>query len=227
MTPRIYGTKVLGVVNTGDFERADAAFVIRTYRKLAAGDALLPPCVGFLFDRETRTEDQMEDLKREGGGMIDFLSRRMFENYLVEEDELAAVMNECENFRASPISANEVRAWIDQHRFDLHLYPKKTQDATEQRWRSAIDAAKLLKAMFEELSEQRWSYQKISHGVSLTDKILSSRPEVFGELAEQLKTILHPRGMSEISGSEALGTLQDQVAAKRGSKTAGAKRVSL
>jgi hypothetical protein len=49
---------------------------------LAAGRGLLPPAVGFIFDRECRKAEELDRLERHAHRTVRFIGRRMYENYL-------------------------------------------------------------------------------------------------------------------------------------------------
>ncbi len=60
------GTKITGVVQTGDFESKHSDTILEVYRRLSEGGGLLPPAVGFIFDREG-TRGPRAPQRREGG----------------------------------------------------------------------------------------------------------------------------------------------------------------
>lgn len=88
---RLLGTKIIGVISTGDFEGRHARSVMEIYQQLSKGRGLLPPAVGFIFDRENRRDEDRERLSRESDGAIHLIPRRMYENYLLDPDAIAAV----------------------------------------------------------------------------------------------------------------------------------------
>lgn len=190
--PYRYGTKILGVLHTADFGHVDAAAVVRTYRKLSAGEGLLPVSVGFLFDRETRTKTEIEDLKRMGAGTIDFLPCRMFENYLLDADAIATVMGECTDFRDPPVTSAEVSEWITTTLADAQFdAPRSTgrKPLSNDLLIERVNAARLLEKLFEQLSEGRCLYRKILHGLRLTRLLLISSPERFRPIVDQIQSI--------------------------------------
>jgi hypothetical protein len=63
----LLGTKILGVVHTGDFESKHSDTILEIYRRLSEGRGLLPPAIGFIFDREDRHEEARKDLERRSG----------------------------------------------------------------------------------------------------------------------------------------------------------------
>ena len=83
---------ILGVRHTSDFESVQVSNVVGIYRKLSSGTALIPPAVGFLFDRETRTEEENAEHNARKLGAVRFLDRRMYENSLINPDAISAVI---------------------------------------------------------------------------------------------------------------------------------------
>jgi hypothetical protein len=90
------GVVVVPVLHTGDFEgkRTRARMAFEIYERLSRANALIPPSIAFIFDREGRSDREIEDLTRQGAGRIFVLRRMMYENYLLDNEAIAAVINE-------------------------------------------------------------------------------------------------------------------------------------
>lgn len=54
-------------------------------------------------------------------------------------------------------------------------------------WLADVDAAKLLKDLFEDLSESRVVYDKVVHGVALTRWLCENAPEDLREIADLIE----------------------------------------
>src|SRR5262249_44633842 len=89
----LLGTAIIGVINTGDFDKRHTKLTVEVYSRLSKGQGLLPPAIGFIFDQEGRSETEQADLKRQSGGRVHFLPRRIYENYLLNAQAIAAVMS--------------------------------------------------------------------------------------------------------------------------------------
>ena len=63
------GTAILGIRETGHFERRDAKRVIEFYRRLTSSSTLLPPAIAFVLDKECRTDQQMGELRKMSSGL--------------------------------------------------------------------------------------------------------------------------------------------------------------
>src|SRR5439155_11899920 len=83
----LLGTAIVGVMHTADFDPRRSEATVQLYQRLSGGRGLLPPAVGFIFDREGRSDGEREDLERYGS--VSFLPRRMYENYLLNPTGVA------------------------------------------------------------------------------------------------------------------------------------------
>ncbi|MDP9485558.1 MAG: AAA family ATPase [Actinomycetota bacterium] len=186
----LLGTKILGVVQTGDFESKHSDTILEIYRRLSEGRGLLPPAVGFVFDREDRSESEREDLVRQSRGKVSFTNRRMYENYLLNPCAIAAVSSEIKGFsKRGDVEFEEVEGWLEGHRWKDKYFEKKVEEAsrTDQIWLNDVHGAKLLKDLFQDLSETRVSYDKVIHGSALTRWLCDEAPEDLEELARLIE----------------------------------------
>jgi hypothetical protein len=117
------GTAIIGIRETGDLEGRDAKRVFQLYRRFSNASTLLPPAVGFILDEECGPPAQKEELRILSQGRVFFLSRRMYENYLLSPPAIVAVANEVEGFRpGQPILPEEVERIIEAKRQNLDFY---------------------------------------------------------------------------------------------------------
>ena len=92
------GLTVLPVRDTGNFDKRRAADIVAIYRQASMGSALVPPTIGFLLDRDGRTETDIEHITSETKGAVSFLDRVMIENYLLDPQAISEALNsECAN----------------------------------------------------------------------------------------------------------------------------------
>lgn len=185
----LMGTTLLGVRQVGDLEGRDAERVFDIYSRLSSGSSLLPPAIGFLFDAECRTMGQLDDLRRRSRNRVNFLPRRMLENYLLVPDAIAAVINGADSSRANPVTIGEVEQFIETKRGDpRYLCP--AEQPKDGDWISRIDGAKVLKEMFASLTETRVAYQKTEHSVALAEWAIEHRPGLLKEVVDALVKLL-------------------------------------
>ena len=186
----IMGTAVVAIRETGDLEGRDAKRVFQLYNRLSKASVLLPPAVGFVLDDDCRSSGQKEDLHKLSQGRAAFLSRRMFENYLLSAAGIAAVANEIDGFRlGQPISDEEVQRLIEAKRQMPDFYCRGTKSIPAD-WMQGVDGARVLSEIFSELSETRVSFEKTKHSVALTKWLIQNDPGSLQEIGDLLGEIL-------------------------------------
>ena len=190
----LLGTKIIGVTQTGDFEGKHSDLILQIYDRLTKGSGLIPPAIGFIFDREGRSKQDQDDLIRRSQGKVVFLPRRMYENYLLNSHAIASVVSQIEGFRDSPVTPEEVEHWLHCNRIDKKYYDSNIceSERTGEGWMRDVHGAKLLETIFKEFSELRFEYDKVKYGVSITEWILENTPtdltEVANVIASKLET---------------------------------------
>jgi hypothetical protein len=110
--------------------------------------------------------------------LVKFLPRRTYENYLLDPDGIAAVLNEAMEAGERP-SAAVVAEWLQE------------ETGPEEDWRTVVNAPKLLREFF--LKHARIEYNKIVHSAALTTWLLANKPEFLTELLEYVSSLVaHP-----------------------------------
>jgi AAA domain, putative AbiEii toxin, Type IV TA system len=187
-----WGTEFVPVIGPDEFVGSDADRIVRIYERLSQGKGLLPPAVGFIFDRECRSRRIREDLGRRLGGRVKFLPRRMLENYFLNPKAIAAVVNEITGFSEGMITESEIDVWLQQKTQERQYYCKHqgADAANKASWTTEVDGAKVLENLFAHFSNQRVSYKKVEHGTKLTEWLLANDPGDFKEVATLLEKLL-------------------------------------
>jgi hypothetical protein len=195
---QLLGTKIVGVLSTGDLEARQSRDVYRIYEGLSQARGLLPPAVGFIFDREDRDKRWREDMERESEGLVAFTPRRMYENYLLNPHAIAAVTSQIEGFRTeSEVSPEEIEGWIDEHGSEPKYFRTKGNLArTDPNWLTEVHGAKLLEDLFADLSGSRVAYDKVAYGVEITGWLCDNAREDLEELADLMAELLEKRERS-------------------------------
>jgi hypothetical protein len=178
------GTMIVPIRRVGDLERRDAERIFETYRELSTATSLMPPALAFILDRECRDAAEQADLRHRSQNLAEFIPRRMYENYLLNSDAIAAVMNSIENFRPTSVTAEEVAASISKKRREREYFAP--HPAHEQDWIETINGAKLLGDLFNEMSETRVVYKKTDHSLLLTDWLIENSPTDLDEIKDLL-----------------------------------------
>jgi hypothetical protein len=185
----LLGTRIIGVSSTGDFEGRHAGTILDIYTRLSKGGNLLPPAVGFVFDREQRNEQARKDLVRASGGLMQFIPRRMYENYLLNPAAVAHVLSE-EVGRKIPVA--RVRACFKKYRNEgRHMgKDRRDQGRSLHDWHQNVHGARVLEDVFAELSDQTVTFRKPLHPLELTKWIASHAPNDLAEIAGMLERLL-------------------------------------
>lgn len=186
------GTAILGVVNTGDLEGKRGELIIEIYGRLSGQPALMPPSIGFLLDRELRTDEERTEMQklRSAHGKLHFLPRRMYENYLVNAAAIASVVSSTLEDAGSgaPVTTETVQAWIDANKWET-AYIRNPAAKDDARWNLEADATKFLHDLISAVSGAAISYKdyKVEYGRLLTEWILTNSPADFEELCSFLR----------------------------------------
>jgi predicted ATPase len=192
----LLGTIILGVLNTGDFLGKDAKKTISIYKKLTDAISILPPAIGFIFDREGKSKKLIDDLEHLSCGTISHTERRMYENYLLDFSAIADVLTKDmegsieEWTEEDKITNEQVQDWIGTNGLS-EPYIDKTQSITEidEEWFKYVHGAQLLNDIFNHFSSSRLSYNKKYHGLELTKIIVNDNPEVFINITNKIKEL--------------------------------------
>jgi hypothetical protein len=190
MHERIAGTAIVGLTETGDFETRHGDMAFDVYRRLSQSMSLMPPTVAFVFDRELRSPERANELQRRAGGKAHFLPRRMFENYLLDADAIAAVAVGISGFGG--VEAETVQMWLDANRWDAELFKpgRIPNDRSAESWLTNVSGGSVLRRLFAELSDTRVTYDKAKHGLELTEWLAANRPEPLRKLGEFIAGLL-------------------------------------
>lgn len=191
------GTQIIGVKNTSDLvgkkvQLANVMFDL--YDRLSSGKTLFPPAIGFVFDREGLLEREINDIKRRSSHPIEFINRRMYENYLLHPEAIAYILNEEDKEeQKEPITSLKVQEWLEENKHNKHYFPNGTpqEKLSDSKWVDEnIDAAKLLDDLFANFSETRVKFRKPRHPTMITEWVVDKDPNHFSELAEFLRGVL-------------------------------------
>jgi predicted ATPase len=185
------GTVFVPVRATGDFDAksADAKQVWDIYKRLTKGAALVPPAIGFSFDREKRTEQQIKDLQKLSGGLISFLPRTLLENHFVHAGAIqSAIVAEFESraLEGDTPSVEDIAALITEITADDPTRSDELNWSDDQAWTAACDGAKLLESLF---NQYHLTYSKIRHGEQIVRWLVANEPNHLNELIEYLTSL--------------------------------------
>jgi AAA domain, putative AbiEii toxin, Type IV TA system/AAA ATPase domain len=187
---KLKGTAFVPVLSADETLGKDADRVIRIYQELSKGRGLLPPAVGFIFDRECRSDKEIADLERYANRTVKFIKRQMYENYLLNAKAIEAVLLSSTGMSKKRISASKIQKWMDQEIKRPEYYCLKIKE--RDPWVKYIDGAKLLGRLFAHFSDATLSYEnkKVEYGVKLTKWLLENDPKDLEQIAELVQSLL-------------------------------------
>jgi AAA15 family ATPase/GTPase len=189
-------TKIISVNNTGELlgKKARIAHVMfDLYTRISSGNHLYPPAIGFVFDKECLSDSDIEDLKRRRPHSIEFIKRRMYENYLLHPNAITFVLNEKDENKKQPLNEKKIKEWLDTNKLNKNYFSKTPteKELSNPQWvNENIDAAKLLSALFAHFSDARVRFSKPEDSRMLTEWLVENNPDCFAELAQFLQHIL-------------------------------------
>jgi len=184
----LLGTAIIGVPETSDFDKKNSDILARIYERLCKGPGLIPPSIGFILDRESRSEELVAKLQGQG---ISFLGRAMYENYLLNPDAIAAVLSK--ELGDTKIVSDDVDKWLKEHKWDeKYVKLKHGSEESEVEWLRKVHGKKLLDGVFWELSVKRLRYEgnEVYFGHAITTTLIENAPSDLDEIVELIRTVL-------------------------------------
>ncbi|OFW87756.1 MAG: hypothetical protein A3J37_08055 [Alphaproteobacteria bacterium RIFCSPHIGHO2_12_FULL_45_9] len=188
-SPLKLGLSIIAVKNTGDFDKKsgkEVQWVTEVHTKLSQANALIPRAVGFVFDSEGLTQQSIIDKKREMGEKVEFLPRRMFENYLLDAEAITHALNKLPSFQTSSIEVQAVNDWILANGNE-QKYKAADVAVNSEEWLKNVHSASLLEDIFSEFSTATEEYKKTRDSVEITKWLLANKPDTFSEIIDILK----------------------------------------
>jgi hypothetical protein len=194
----LLGTQILGVVSTDELAVRHASRVFEIYSRISGGSSLLPPAIAFIFDREDRSDTHRADMERKSGNLLQWLPLKMYENYLLEPEAIASVINSCDTNRSEPLTALTVKEWLSSHGTEKRYFGLDPAIAyTEPKWVEVVKGSLVLADIFSTFTETRCEYNKVNHGLLLTRYLIDHPTQRLHELASMLVSLLKSRAASE------------------------------
>jgi predicted ATPase len=191
----VSNTAILGVIHTGDFDskkKNAPQTIMNIYNRLSGSTALIPPAIGYIFDRDGRSPEKMQELEKESKGKIRFLKRRLYENYLINPEVLEVFFSTQPEFSESKPSAAVICDWLENNKWDDKYFsePAPEKNRNEEFWFREVHGAKILDAYFKTLKNSYINY-KVTYSLKLTKITLEISPEDLNDISELLNTILN------------------------------------
>jgi hypothetical protein len=126
----------------------------------------VPSNMKIIVDGEQLRESTKTDFERMPSKIIQFLERKMFENYLLDSDAISAVL--LAEFQKS-VKAMEIEDFLTL----------KRGQQTKAKWLNECHGTNILSEIFQKFDGE---FRKTTHSVALTDWLTKNKPEVLAPL---------------------------------------------
>jgi energy-coupling factor transporter ATP-binding protein EcfA2 len=177
------GVSIAVLRSTGDLEGRHARIIAEIYRNMTKPNSILAPAVAVIFDGDKRSTVDVAAWEAVFGKTVHFLPRYAYENYLLDPDAIAAVLNGLPGFASAPVSPGRVNEWIIENGASAKFKAPNTAVLTKE-WLESVDAPKLLDACFQSMSGSTEIFRKPAHSALLTTWLLQNNREHLSELME-------------------------------------------
>lgn len=171
------GLTVLPLVDTGGLEGRHGDLVIEVYRKLSTSSALIPRALHFVLDREGRSDEQVNDLKRrvtagvrvgEASPGLSVYPAKMLENLFLDGHVVAEVLTKLAEaagvVTSVAITGEAVEAlWNTEA---LQLGTKSDRTSAREVWEREVHGARVLETTFRHFLGEVLGYRKTRHAAS-------------------------------------------------------------
>lgn len=181
----------VSVAKTDGLDRLKADVLWDAYKALASQSPFAPAAVSISLDRERRTDELCSTLVTKSKGLLQFLPRRAYENYLLDPDAIAAVLTAEDVGRV--VATEDVSEWLRRHIGDpmyLRGAPNAVNGSTD--WTSRVDAVRILSDMIGDLTGHTQDYlgRKVYFAVALTTWLMKHAPHKLDELTRYVLGLL-------------------------------------
>ena len=166
------------VRSTADFRKNTIDRTVEIYAQLSHAKALVPPALGFIFDREDRSDRDVADAERRQDVEIRFLDRTMMENYFLDADVLAAFLSGLDSVPGAAISEKQVADW------------QSTQFSGDRSdWVRSCHGKHVIQGLIEHFFESKYVYIEAKHLPELAEIQLQLDESRLSPLRELLARI--------------------------------------
>ena len=165
------GTSVLRVERTGTFSKKgmEPSEIAQIYERLASSSALVPPMTCILLDSETLTEAKKREIQQTSNGKLQFLDRRMLENYLLDSRAIEAVFLELNQ----PVTLEAIETSLVK--------------ACGKSDLANLDGAQVIRCVLTKLSDAKLEFRKTRDVPIMIDWFLDNDPNYLSPLRTCLR----------------------------------------
>jgi ABC-type molybdenum transport system ATPase subunit/photorepair protein PhrA len=162
------GTEFVPLRATGDITGKQKEAFFEIYSSITDINSVLPTAIVFSLDSENLSDQQKSDLADASKGLVQFLPRTTFENYLLHPQAICELMKEL----GENIKVDKVAEYISNQR----------EDQEHIVWVKEVNGAKLFQKIFFEFTEGRHIYRKVEFAAKLIDWLIENDPKHLEEL---------------------------------------------
>ena len=187
--------------------------IFNLHEEISGTNSVISPKMTILLDKESGKDQENADLIKEfGKDKFNFIPRAMYENYLLDPEALAYILNftkETDDFNEKAleletsdkeINVENIEDFIKEKKESKELLPTELQkeNLDETEWLKNIDGAKLLDTLFKHFLGKPFSYSphKVEYGEKLTQWLLENKAEQLLEIKEFLVNLLAEKNFS-------------------------------
>jgi len=175
------GINIAHLHATGDFTGKHKKAFFSLYERLSNSSKNLPTALVYSLDSEGLNDLEKQDLIRELKNRIRFLPRRSFENFLLNPGAISALLKRL----GENIQPSDVEKWLVENGGKNRYYQNRwNHDLLNEEWLRDTDAPKLLKALFSQLTDTRFTYSKVEYGFQLITWVIDNESASLRQLIE-------------------------------------------
>ncbi|WHX62774.1 ATP-dependent nuclease [Peribacillus frigoritolerans] len=185
-----YNYRILKMNGTGN-EFSKKSAMTRHKEKLdliLRGISTSPIPYKILIDSDEKSDAKIKEIEEKYGDNVFILERRELENYFLDcYEELSHVINI--NFESDVCNLGEIESFLGElltRTDDKKLFPRGVVANPVNN----VVGSQALESLFEKYG---LSYNKIIHGVQITNLVLHSNPEKLSFLKEKLENFIKPK----------------------------------
>ncbi len=168
-----YNYRILNMKGTGNYFTKNSS--MREYKGkldlILSGISDSPIPYKIIIDADNKTDEKLLTLRESYGNSIIILERREYENYFLDSyQELSEIINQ--NSSTVATDPDQIKGEVEHLLLatdDRKLYPKSSADALKD-----VVGSEVLERLFKNHS---LDYNKIVHGMELTQLVLDNTPE--------------------------------------------------
>lgn len=136
-----------------------------------------------LLDKDEKNTDQIKKLTEIYGNQVVLLPRREIENYFLEHYEpISEILHEIVETEIDPTIVKRFISQKLKKVEDYYFYPKGCQNQLHD-----IIGSRVLEKLFEKYGAR---YNKVTHGILITEWLLEKKPDALAEIADFLKPFI-------------------------------------